>query len=277
MPVASVSGIDHVVILARDLGAARGRFARLGFTLSPRGRHSDHIGTANHTIMLREDYVELLGVLRPTESNARWRAALERCEGLGTVAFRTRSAMQTASELRALGFPVGAPLHFSRPIEGGGEAAFDVALFPPESTPQLDVFACEHLTPGNVWRPELMEHANGAFALASVTVVVEDPAGLQGAYERLLGPGRTRRSEGELVVDTGSAPIRFMRREALAARYRGIPLVEAMPPHPAVLGVRVRDLAATRRALAGIETVERDGALLVPPAAACGVLVEFVA
>jgi catechol 2,3-dioxygenase-like lactoylglutathione lyase family enzyme len=277
MPVASVSGIDHVVILARDLDAARGRFARLGFTLSPRGRHSDHIGTANHTIMLREDYVELLGVLRPTEANARWRTALERREGIGTVAFRTRSAAQTASELRALGFPVGAPLHFSRPIEGHGEAAFDVALFPPESTPQLDVFACEHLTPENVWRPALMEHANGAVALASVTVVTEDPAAVQDAYERLLGPGRVRRSEDALVVDTGSAPIRFMRRDALAARYRGIPLAEAAPPHPAVLGVRVRDLAETRRALAGIETVEREGALLVPPAAACGVLLEFVA
>src|SRR5690349_10562987 len=151
MSVTSVSGIDHVVILAHDLDAARDRFARLGFTVSPRGRHSEHIGTANHTIMLREDYVELLGVLRPTDANARWRSALARREGLDTLALRTNSAARTAAELGALGFQFAPPLHFSRPVEGGKEAAFNTAQFPAEATPQLDVFACEHLTRESVW------------------------------------------------------------------------------------------------------------------------------
>lgn len=277
MSVASVSGIDHVVILARDLDAARDRFARLGFTVSPRGRHSEHVGTANHTIMLREDYAELLGVLHPTEANARWRTALARREGLDTIAFRTHSAARTMAELTALGFPAGAPLHFSRPIEGGKEAAFNVTLFPPKATPQLNVFACEHLTRESVWLPELMEHANGAVALAAVTVVSDDLDELPGAYERLLGPGRAIRSDGDVVVDTGSAPIRFVQRGAFAERYPGIRLVEVPPPYPAALGFRVRDLAATKRALAGVHTVELGAALCVPPAEACGVLIEFVA
>jgi catechol 2,3-dioxygenase-like lactoylglutathione lyase family enzyme len=277
MSVGSVSGIDHVVILARDLDAARDRFARLGFTISPRGRHSEHMGTANHTIMLREDYVELLGVLRPTEANARWRDALAGREGLDTVALRTRSAARTASELAALGFPAAAPLHFSRPVEGGKEAAFNVTLFPREATPQLNVFVCEHLTRETVWLPELMEHANGAVALASVAVVSDDLERLPGAYERLFGPGRAMRSEDDVLIDTGSAPIRFVRREVFAERYPGIRLVEAVPPYPAALGFRVRDLAATKRALAGVHTIELGAALCVPPAEACGVLVEFMA
>jgi hypothetical protein len=277
MSIASVSGIDHVVVLARDLDAALDRFARLGFTVSPRGRHSEHIGTANHTIMLRDDYVELLGVLRPTEANARWRAALARREGLDTIALRTQSAARTAAELAALGFPGSAPLHFSRPIEGGKEAAFNVTLFPPEATPQLNVFVCEHLTRASVWLPELMEHANGAVALASVTVVSDDLDGLPGAYERLLGAGRATRSDDDVVVDTGSAPIRFSRQEVFAGRYPGIRLVEAAPPYPAALGFRVRDLTATKRALAGVHTIELGPALCVPPEGACGVLVEFVA
>ena len=275
MSIASVGGIDHVVILVRDLDSAQERFARLGFTVSPRGRHSEHVGTANHTIMLREDYVELLGVLRRTEANARWRAALAQREGLDTVAFRTGSAAKTAAELAALGFPVGAPLHFSRPIENGKEAAFNLALFPPAATPQLNVFACEHLTRENVWLPELMEHANGAVAVASLTVVTGDPSGLAGAYERLLGPGRVKSIDEGVSVDTGSAPIRFVTREGLAALYPGIPVAEAAMPYPAAVGLRVRDLAAARRALAGVPAIERGAAILVPPAEACGVLIEF--
>jgi catechol 2,3-dioxygenase-like lactoylglutathione lyase family enzyme len=276
MSLASISGLDHAVILVRDLDAARDRFRRLGFTLSPRGRHSEHMGTANHTIMLRDDYVELLGVLRPTGANARWRDALQQREGLDTLALRTASASRTAAELEGLGFPPGDPLHFSRPVEGGGEAAFNVALFPAEATPQLSVFACEHLTREKVWRAELTEHANGAVALASVTVVTGDPALLPAAYDRLLGAGRAITSGEDVVVDTGSAPIRFVRPERFAARYPGIRLVDAPPPYPAALGFRVRDLAAARRALAGVHTLELGGALCVPPAEACGVLIEFV-
>jgi hypothetical protein len=86
MSLLSVSGIDHAVILVRDLDAGRDRFARLGFTISPRGKHSAQMGTANHTIMLQDDYVELVGILQPTEANARRRAALKRREGLNEIA-----------------------------------------------------------------------------------------------------------------------------------------------------------------------------------------------
>lgn len=277
MSLVSVSGIDHVVILVRDLDRARERFARLGFTVSPLGRHSDHMGTANHTIMLREDYFELLGVLRPTEANARWRAALARREGLEAIAFRTASADRTAAELGDLDFEAVTPIHFSRPVEGGREAAFNVTRFPPDATPQLTAFACEHLTPENVWVPGSTEHANGAVALASVTVVTADAAPLPAAYERLFGSGRAMTSDGDVLVDTGSAPIRFVRPEAFAARYPGIRLDEAAPPCPAALGFRVRDLTETKRALAKVRTVELGGALCVPPAEACGVLLEFAA
>jgi hypothetical protein len=275
MSIASIGGIDHAVILVRDLDSARHRFARLGFTVSPRGRHSEHVGTANHTIMLREDYVELMGVLRPTEANARWRDALAAREGLDTVALRTRSAARTASELVALGFPASAPLHFSRPIGNGKEAAFNLALFPPAATPQLNVFACEHLTRENVWLPELMEHANGAVAVASVTIVTGDTAGLVAAYERLFGPSRVKTTDEGVTVDSGSASIRFVTRAGFAALYPGIAVVEAAMPYPAAVGLRVSDLAATRRALVGLSTVERGAAICVRPEEACGALIEF--
>lgn len=59
----NISGLDHVVILVRDLDAAQATYARLGLTLTPRGFHS--IGTHNHCIMFDSDYVELLAVREP--------------------------------------------------------------------------------------------------------------------------------------------------------------------------------------------------------------------
>ena len=55
-----LAGIDHVVLGVRDLERARMGWTRLGFTLTPRGRHLGQ-GTANYCIMFARDYVELLG------------------------------------------------------------------------------------------------------------------------------------------------------------------------------------------------------------------------
>src|SRR5215470_4326541 len=66
----NVIGVDHAVVMVRDLDKAAQGWRSLGFTVSPRGTHSAHMGTGNYTIMLDPDYIELLGVLSPTEHNA---------------------------------------------------------------------------------------------------------------------------------------------------------------------------------------------------------------
>ena len=72
--IKSIAGIDHAVVAVKDLDAAAANWKQLGFTISPRGTHSAHMGTGNYTIMLGEDYMELLGVLDATEHNAPTRA-----------------------------------------------------------------------------------------------------------------------------------------------------------------------------------------------------------
>jgi hypothetical protein len=65
----NVIGIDHAVIVVRDLDRAAENWKRLGFTVSPRGTHSAKMGSGNYTIMLDPDYMELLGVLVETDHN----------------------------------------------------------------------------------------------------------------------------------------------------------------------------------------------------------------
>ena len=75
-----IAGIDHVIVGVRDLEHARMGWTRLGFTLTPRGRHLGQ-GTANYCIMFARDYLELLGVVERDEHAQRLEAFLARREG----------------------------------------------------------------------------------------------------------------------------------------------------------------------------------------------------
>src|SRR3984893_18914943 len=95
-------GVDHAVVMAKDLDKAAEGWQSLGFTVSPRGTHSTHMGTGNYTIMLDPDYMELLGVLTPTEHNAPARAFLDkRGEGIERIAFTAVDSTAGAEEIRA--------------------------------------------------------------------------------------------------------------------------------------------------------------------------------
>ena len=116
MALKNVIGIDHAVVMVKDLDKSAENWRRLGFTVSPRGTHSAHMGTGNYTIMLDPDYIELLGVLAPTEHNAPARAMLEKREGIERVAFTAVDSAAAAEEIRTRGFaPIG-PIDFERPV-----------------------------------------------------------------------------------------------------------------------------------------------------------------
>ncbi|MFY7963237.1 MAG: VOC family protein [Elsteraceae bacterium] len=57
MPLNHVIGVDHVVVTVHDLDQAAQQWAQAGFTLSPRGLHSAHIGTANYTNIAVRSFV----------------------------------------------------------------------------------------------------------------------------------------------------------------------------------------------------------------------------
>jgi len=113
----NVIGIDHAVVMVKDLDSAAENYRKLGFTLSPRGTHSANMGTGNYTIMFDPDYMELLGVLVATEHNAPARAFVERHgEGIERIAFTAIDSTEGAEEIRARGFtPIG-PTDFERPV-----------------------------------------------------------------------------------------------------------------------------------------------------------------
>jgi hypothetical protein len=169
--------IDHVVIAVRDLDRAAADFARLGFTLTPRGFHS--IGSQNHCIMLRTGYIELLAAPVAHPWLDYYRRFLEGGEGLAAIAFATDDADATYAQVRN----AKPPMDLSRPVEGG-IARF--RLVQVEDTR----FYVQHLTRELVWRPEWQAHANGADELVSAEL---------GAPGRLLLKGKGKNTEAHGV------------------------------------------------------------------------------
>ena len=274
-----VIGLDHLVIAVRDLEAAARTWRALGFTLSPRGTHSEHMGTGNYTIMFGDDYLELLGVLADTPRNAPLRAYLREREGIERAAFTTVDAAAGVAELVARGIAAQGPLEFGRPIDlpdgGRAQARFRTFDWPADARPGgLRLFACEHLTREAVWIPELQRHANGAQRIERVEVLAREPRQAAERLGALIDQPAASAGDAAWRVPSGGgrAEFVFLDRQSLAARYPAA-LTDALPEEgAAVLVLRVADPGAARAALRGTPTAECDGGLVVSPSHASGLV-----
>jgi catechol 2,3-dioxygenase-like lactoylglutathione lyase family enzyme len=280
----NVIGIDHAVLMVKDLDQAAENYKRLGFTVSPRGTHSAHMGSGNYTIMFDPDYMELLGVLAATEHNAPARAFLEnRGEGIERIAFTAVDSTAGAEEIRARGLPPVGPVDFERPVtlpDGTVSAAkFRVFQWPVAEAPGgVRIFACQHKTRETVWIPELMTHANAAKRLEQVLIATPEPAKDASHLSRLIDREPRTEADGAVAVPSGGdrADFVFLTLDQLGKRYPGVPLSGIPERGGAALVLVSGDLKATEKAL-GPAGVRSGAAICVPPAKANGTLLSFIA
>ncbi len=279
MSLAHILGLDHLVVTVRDLDGAAQAWRRLGFTVSPRGTHSAHLGSANYTIVFQDDYIELLGVLTPTEHLKPTIEFLKRREGVERAAFTTDDAAAGVEELRHRGLaPIG-PVHFGRPVElpggGEGEARFNVFRWPLDEAPGgLRIFACQHLTRDTVWIPELQDHANGARRLVRVEVLAADPAAAAGHLSRLIDEPVQVTAEGHLVPSGGGRAAFLFYDAGTLARLYPQTVRAGTEADGAVAVVIATDDPA--KAVSGT-IAHGDERVSVPATAGNGVIVSFVA
>ena len=209
-----IAGIDHIIIGVRDLEAARLGWQRIGFTLTPRGRHIGQ-GTANYCIMFGYDYLELLGFVERDDHAHRLETFLAQREGAMSVAFAPEhDAEATAAALTQRGLHPGTPRALGRALElpeGAVTPRFSLLNLPPGESPALDCFVCGQLTPELVRRPAWLEHANGVTGIKAVHLIAGDPAALAPAYRRLFGDDRVTTTVRGVEVDTGRNTLIFTR------------------------------------------------------------------
>ncbi len=278
-----LTGIDHTVLAAADLEAARQTYARLGFTLTPRGRH---IGwaTGNYCIMFGGNYIELLGIAEPGGFTAGLEQALaQRGEGVHKIVLGSQDAAASQAALLRSGFAASDPQSLKRALElpeGDVLPAFTLVHLPPEATPQASMFVCQHLTPELLRRPQWLLHPNGATHLAGCVVVCDEPVALEPHYERLFGAGTCVRTDRMLAARIGGEHILFVTPTDLETLFPDLEHAERTLPYVAGMRLRVHnpDAAAQYFARTGV-AYERalDGTVLVPAEAAHGCFLEFSA
>ncbi|HEX2136702.1 MAG TPA: VOC family protein [Microvirga sp.] len=280
--IEGLGGVDHVVVLVRDLDRSRDAWAALGFTLSPRGVHSAHRGTGNHTIMLGADYLELLGVLTPTEHNAPSRARLEWREGIERTGLRAWDADAAAEALRRREIAVVGPQDFSRPVDlaggGTGEARFRTIQWPHDRAPGgMRIFAVQHLTPELVWLPALQQHPNTARRVDCVEVLASEPARAAAELSELIGVPNVQ-ADGAYRVETapGRAAIVYLDRAGARERYPQAWLEAFEDEGGLAITVEAGDLERAARETHGDTSTDRKR-VSVPPDRASGVILNFVA
>jgi hypothetical protein len=277
-----IAGIDYLIVGVRDLERARMAWTRLGFNVSPRGRHVGQ-GTANYCIMFPSDYVELLAIVDPSDFVQRLDTFLALREGPMATAFATtappeevRSALLARqlhpSEPRTLGCQLELP-------EGTVVPRFSLISLPADETPGLDSFICGHLTPDSMRRPEWLVHPNGARGLKGLHVLVESTAALLEPYDRLFGIQQVTTTDAVVCVQVGRHRILFSTPDDFSTMH---PALDLDPDFP-LPGIISLDL--------GVERCEHtadyltqwqvafdempDGSLAVPASEANGAILFF--
>lgn len=222
--------LDHLVILVRDLLTAVDGYRRLGFTVTPGGRHADG-ATHNALIVFDDDtYLELvaftnrwtltrlrllrrLGLLNrfvPTEPSfgCRLRRRGAEHEGLVDFALIPEDAARQIAEARVRGLTIDGPLPGGRVRPDGQQVAWQFGFPHDQRLP----FLCADTTPRELRVPggRMRTHANGALGVASVAWCVDDVAETARRYAALVGaepdvsPDPAGRSTATVKLDTTS-------------------------------------------------------------------------
>lgn len=263
----AITGVDHVIVGVRDLDEAVVGWQRLGFVCTPKGRH-DTWPTANSCVMLAGDYIEILGKAGPGDAMG-LDAFLAQREGLMGLSWATDDADDAFAAFRAAGLAGDAPKDLSRSLDlPEGEVRLRFRLVHPAPTAPLGLagFACQHLTPEPMRRPEWLAHPNTARRIRAVTVAVDEPVAVAGAYRSLLGDDAVYGAAEGTTVRLGAAACHFGRAEGGMTGIIGI-------------AVEVADLSRAAFVLetAGVPAAPTNQGLTVPPQFANGVVLTLTA
>lgn len=192
----SVSGLDHIGLVVRDLDRCAAFFGALGFSMTPRTdlmrpgpNGPEPSGAANRCIMFDSGYIELQGIDDPSRGHMLV-PYLDKREGLHVIVFAADDADRARAEAEARGVGGTRVQRWERDVTTGAgtrRAAFRFFGYPTDMTPEGYCGVVQHLTPDAVRPPGVTMHTNGATALIDVVLSATDPAATHARFARLTG------------------------------------------------------------------------------------------
>lgn len=169
-----ITGIDHIVIIVRDLARAMDDYGRLGFTVESGGEHPG--GTHNALVAFADGaYLELIAFKEAaTPPDHPWYSALEQGEGLVAFALGSSDLAGDAEAIRARDLAIDGPREGSRQKPDGNELRWRNAGVGAGPRGRQRPFLIEDVTP-RAWRVAsgpLTRHANSVVGVVAVTLGV---------------------------------------------------------------------------------------------------------
>lgn len=276
-----ITEIDHLVCAVGDAEAAGARLERLGFVVSPVSILSG-LGVMNRLVLmppLTEGTANFLEVMSPAEGLAihpHMGEMLAGDERVRWLVLSSSDARTTHASMTAEGYAFGPVVDVDRDWRlASGEVvrpSFSVTL-PIDRELPFNFLQYRNIAPYQ--RAEWFAHPNGARHISDVLYLGDDARAKAGFAERLFGRRATPSANGEWQISPGEVSLRLATRGYARARYGSV--VDGLADGLIGCRIRVADVARTRAVLDanGIDHAASASAILVPPTAAAGALIEF--
>jgi hypothetical protein len=215
-----ILNLDHIVINVKDnMDEAYQLFSELGFTLTPRGYHS--LGSINHSMVFKNDYLELIGTPRGQTIT---RPELKKAEiGINGLVFKSDDIKRTYQHLLNMKLSNIPPRNFSRPVEINGienEAKFETVSIKDNVFKAGRIYFCDHLTPSLVWIPEYKSHKNNVLGITEITVIDSNPLSVLEKMSKITDKIKIDTHENFITVKTDDVKISLYDTKSFKERYR---------------------------------------------------------
>jgi hypothetical protein len=274
-------GIDHPLVVVRDLAATRARCLAIGFSMTPVTQHP--WGTGTSIAVFDRCLLELMGVTDESLIDARpagdfhfgrtIRDHLAEREGISLTALYSENAEADAARVMARGIASQGRIEFGRDItlpDGRPDrTATTLRIIADPELPRLSNFICQQHRPDLIYVPRWMEHANTAIGICQVAILAgrADQPRVRRRLAALYGEEAVREDAAGFSVQTGNGRFLVGDLAAIEALYGPLPpdLARETQPCSVSIHIRVRSLAAALGCVtaAGFAPRRQDGGVAV--------------
>ena len=212
--------LDHIAINVKDkMDEAYQLFSKLGFTLTPRGYHS--LGSINHSMVFKNDYLELIGIPRGQPIT---RPELKKAEiGINGLVFKSNDIKKTYQHLLNNQLSNIPPRKFSRPVDINGienEAKFETVSIKDNVFKAGRIYFCDHLTPNLVWIPDYISHQNNVLGTTEITLIDSNPLSILKNFKKIKDKIKIDAYENFTTVRTDDIKISLYDMKSFKERYK---------------------------------------------------------
>jgi hypothetical protein len=178
-----LKGIDHLVVVAKDLDQAANDYEKLGFTVVPGGKHP--VGSHNALISFADgSYIEIIAFYREAPDH-RWWNPLQQGERLVDYCMQTDDLQGDTKKFREAGVAINDPVPWSRTRPDGYELKWILSLAT-GSHRGVAPFLIQDITPRQERIPQTFKHKNGVTGIGTLTITTGELSAIDRWYKAAL-------------------------------------------------------------------------------------------